>query len=115
MSPGWRPVPPDQPGRQTDPNLTDDGVLTDEAILAPHYACVEKVWRHAASLVDDPEGIELMLCFHALREREPMGHCGQCTRPWPCVPWQVATLARILQTNAPVRRRRQSISWFKNS
>lgn len=81
-------------------------------VAAPHYACAEKVWRHATSLADDPEGIELMLCFHALPEGEQLGRCIQCTRPWPCVPWQVATLARILHISAPSHRRRKSISWF---
>lgn len=117
MSPGWRPVSPDQPGRQPDPSHTGHGVLAeDEAVpvvTAFGDGCPEKVWRRAASLAEDPEAIELMLRFHALREGERLGRCGQCNRPWPCVPWQVATLARILQPSAPSRRRKNPISWFR--
>ncbi|MGH3565109.1 MAG: hypothetical protein ACRDRH_03565 [Pseudonocardia sp.] len=76
------------------------------------YAYAETGGAAPSAWLTDPEGVELMLLFHVLREGEHRGRCVQCARPWPCAYWQEATLARMLQAAAPPRRRRKSISWL---
>ena len=55
-------------------------------VTAPRHGRAEREWCRATALVDDPEGVEVMLALHTPREGQR--RCVQCGVAWPCGPWQ---------------------------